>query len=178
MAITSFDTYPPTKGTSRHWRIGSKKQIINIKKLSIYPDPIRLNEKRFNISFDVQVEEDIPSLSRIHLQAWKIRRGLLGFEWNLPAPCSLTIGCNVEHCAFFKHFGGESFSCPVKAQDLKRENLSVEMPELGGFFTWFASGNYWIKMKITGPNSEQLSCYSIKGEVKGGLLSPLDTVII
>ncbi|KAF8792817.1 Diacylglycerol kinase iota like protein [Argiope bruennichi] len=142
----------------------SEKQIINVRKLKITPYPVRLSENYAKVSFDLQVKEEIPTASRVHLRAWKIKR-IFFIDVRLPAPCMLPIGCDVEHCKFFKHFN-PPFSCPVKAQVIKSDNLSIEMPELGGFVKWFASGRFQVEMKIIGPNSEQLSCYSVQGEAK------------
>ncbi|XP_055939819.1 uncharacterized protein LOC129969322 [Argiope bruennichi] len=151
-------------------KCGSEKQIINVRKLKITPYPVRLSENYAKVSFDLQVKEEIPTASRVHLRAWKIKR-IFFIDVRLPAPCMLPIGCDVEHCKFFKHFN-PPFSCPVKAQVIKSDNLSIEMPELGGFVKWFASGRFQVEMKIIGPNSEQLSCYSVQGEAKA-LLSML-----
>ncbi|XP_055938348.1 uncharacterized protein LOC129968469 [Argiope bruennichi] len=143
------------------------KQIINIRKLKIVPDPIQLDARRANISFDVQIEEDIPPLSKVHLKVWKIR-SFLGFEWKHSTPCLFPSGCDVELCSFVQSLSLNVTLCPVKAQGLQNDGLSFEIPELGGFVRWFASGRYGVEMKISGPNSEQLSCYSLKGEVNGG----------
>ncbi|GBM42174.1 hypothetical protein AVEN_182944-1 [Araneus ventricosus] len=72
-------------------KCGSGKQILNIRKLSISPYPIRLREKDAQVSVDVQLYEDIPAGARIHIKAWKITK-LFAWDISLPSPCFLSIG--------------------------------------------------------------------------------------
>ncbi|KAF8792811.1 uncharacterized protein LOC129969704 [Argiope bruennichi] len=151
-------------------KCGSGKQILNLKELRINPDPIRLSGKNALISIDAALNEEIPAGAKIHIKAWKVKK-IFAWDIYLKAPCLLAIGCDVEHCKFFKYFSGENM-CPVKPQSFRGEAIEIEMPELGSFVKWFASGRFWIEVQIIGRNSEQLSCYSIKGEAKA-LFAPL-----
>ncbi|GFT44061.1 ML domain-containing protein [Nephila pilipes] len=81
--------------------------------------------------------------------------------------------CDVDHCKFFNSLSddecplaknGTSCHCPIKAQTFRAENLVVSMPSMGGAAKWFASGSFWVELKFTKANSEQLACYSITGD--------------
>ncbi|GBM91753.1 hypothetical protein AVEN_154656-1 [Araneus ventricosus] len=156
-------------------KCGSGKQILTISKLQISPDPIHLSGKNALISVGGELHEDLPAGSRIHIKAWKVKR-IFAWDIYLAAPCVVPVGCNVEVCKFFEFFSGQPM-CPIKAQSYYGNAIEIVMPELGGFVKWFASGRFWIEVKITGPNNEQLSCYAIKGEARA-LFAPIKPVIV
>ncbi|CAL1264336.1 unnamed protein product [Larinioides sclopetarius] len=145
-------------------KCGSEKQILTIRKLQISPDPIHLSGKNALISVDGTLHEDLPAGARIHIKAWKVKR-IFAWDIYLNAPCVIPVGCNVEACKFFEYFSGGP-RCPLTAQSYVGDTIEIEMPELGGFIKWFASGRFWIEIKVTDQKNEQLSCYAIKGSEK------------
>ncbi|GBN51531.1 hypothetical protein AVEN_195576-1 [Araneus ventricosus] len=153
-------------------KCGSGKQIIQLWKLRISPDPIHLSGKEARVSVQADLYEDIPYGARVHIKIWKVTMGGI----YIPGPCFLPTGCDVELCSFLEYFSGESV-CPVKAGLYESNDNEFDIPEMGSVVKWFASGFFWIELKMTGPNSEQLTCWSFKGEAKQ-LFSPWNRDVI
>ncbi|GIY38357.1 hypothetical protein CEXT_382471 [Caerostris extrusa] len=151
----------------------SGRQILNIKKFSISPDPVHLTAKEVTISMEAQLAEDIPTGARIQVKIWKVT-WIFGWKIYIPAPCVLPFGCDVEHCKFLKEFSEQecpffvrksTCGCPIKAQTFKGDDLTITVPPLGGLVRWFASGHFWLDLKIA-DSSGLISCYSFEGEAR------------
>ncbi|CAL1264373.1 unnamed protein product [Larinioides sclopetarius] len=83
---------------------------------------------------------------------------------------------NFDFCSFLEYYSGESV-CPVRAGLYESNDTKFDIPDMNSFVKWFASGRFWIELKMVGPNSEQLSCLSFKGEARA-LFSQLNPEII
>ncbi|CAL1264370.1 unnamed protein product [Larinioides sclopetarius] len=153
-------------------KCGSGKQILQLWKLKITPDPLSFSGKTGIVSFQADIYEDIPAGASIHIKIWKVK--WIGWDIYIQAPCFLPTGCDAELCSFLNFFGGE---CPVTAGLYESNNIKFDIPDMSAFAKWFASGRFWIELKINGPNSEQLTCWSFKGEAKQ-LFSPWNPDLI
>ncbi|GBN51279.1 hypothetical protein AVEN_197969-1 [Araneus ventricosus] len=142
-------------------KCGSGKQILQLWKLRVSPDPISLRGNNTRIWLQTDIYENIPAGARIQIKIWKVRK--IFWDMIFKAPCFLPTGCDVELCRFIEYFGGKSV-CPLKTQLYESDSIEIIRPVMDSYARSFELGRFWIQLKITGPNSEQLSCWSFKGE--------------
>ncbi|CAL1264371.1 unnamed protein product [Larinioides sclopetarius] len=142
-------------------KCGSGKQILQLWKFRIFPVPLRLKGNNTQIGLQADLYEDMPDDARIQIQVWKVRK--IFWDMIFKVPCFLPTGCDVDLCSFLEYFGGKSV-CPLKAQLFEVNDIEIIRPVVDNFARSFELGRFWIQLKIIGPNSEQLSCWSFIGE--------------
>ncbi|GFR16075.1 ML domain-containing protein [Trichonephila clavata] len=152
-------------------KCGSGKHILTVRKLSVSPEPIQLSGKDIRFSIDAELLQDIPAGARMIIKAWKVIN-IFGMKIFIAAPCISPLGCDIEHCKIFDGFpddhcpftrSGSKCGCPIKSQVFRAENIVTPLPSLDKVARWFASGSFWIEVKLVASNSEQLGCYAVSG---------------
>ncbi|GFU93903.1 hypothetical protein TNCV_1661261 [Trichonephila clavipes] len=138
------------------------KQIFIIHKLSVSPDPIKIDSKNLKVSIDFSLREDIPPGARIHTAVWKVMDFFVGKGY-IP----LAKEKDYEYLKYAEYFMNAKNDCPVKAKRyVMEEYISIpDVRKLGKFEKFFLTGEILIEFKIT-KDLEQLSCYHIYFEVK------------
>ncbi|GIY38366.1 ML domain-containing protein [Caerostris extrusa] len=158
---------------------GRGKQIVTIKKLKVFPDPIRLNGKNIKISVDAELHEDVPTDVRFYLKAWKVKVLPFGLKMHIPAPSPipgdvysrLNGDCGrVVDLADFNINIKSSRGKLLKAQSCRFDDITIPIPKIEGFYAgvlkWLLSGRFLIELKIMRQNVEQLSCYTFEGRAR------------